>query len=40
MSQKTFFAHIFRLIKSFQFQDMIWQAEECHVNKNVKLKIW
>ena len=38
--QRTFFPCILRLVKCFQFQNMIWKTEECHLRKNIELKIW
>ena len=35
MCQKTFLVCTLRLIKCFQFQDMIWKTEECRVSKNI-----
>ena len=39
MCQKTLFSFILQLIACFQFQNMMWKTEECHVSKNIELKI-
>ena len=38
--QKTFFPCTLRLVRCFQFQDMILKMEECSVSKNIALKAW
>ena len=38
--QNTFFPYTLRLIRCFQFQDMILNMEKCHVSKNIALKTW
>ena len=40
MCQKTFLACTLQLIECFQFQDIIWKAEDCCVSRIIKLKIW
>ena len=37
---KEFLSLHFAVDHVFQFQIMIWKTEECHVNKNIELKIW
>ena len=38
--QRAVFACTLRLIKCYQFQNMIWKTEECRVIINIELKIW
>ena len=38
--QKTSFDSTLRLIKCFQFQNIIWKMEERRVSNNIRLKIW
>ena len=38
--QNTFFPCTLRLVRCFQFQDIILKMEECSVSKNIALKTW